>query len=109
MQHITSTTGDPLSKSPSMRPKFDKSKDNHSSEKSDNKEEHFSKVDKDRYCTYCHRRNHLKEDCFKLKRKELEKKSAQSGQLSSTASTASAVDEVDKYPDNSDNTRFSFL
>lgn len=99
MQHITSTSGVPSSNSSLMKPGFDKSKNNYSSDKLDDNEECLSKVEKDRYCTYCHRRNHLKEDCFKLKRKELERKSIQS-----TSSTASAVVEVDKYPDNSDST-----
>jgi len=70
MQHIITTTGDPPSKSPSMRSKFDKSKDKLFSGKSENKEENLSKVDKDCYYTYCHRGNHFKEDCFKLWKKK---------------------------------------
>ncbi|CAL1672085.1 unnamed protein product [Lasius platythorax] len=73
MQHIASASGDPINKSPRTKNKFDKSKDDNNNDRhsgrSDVKDQR-AKPDKDRYCSFCHRRNHIKEDCYKLKRKE---------------------------------------
>lgn len=110
MQHITSTSGDPANKSPTVKTKIKKSKDNNNNQhsgRSDNKEEHRSETDKRR--TYCYRKNHSREDCFKLKKKELERMPQPSQPL--TAATVSAVKEEDKYTDDtvvlvsSDNSR----
>lgn len=100
MQHITSTSGNTVNKSPTMKSKFGKFKDgsnNQQSGRSDNKEEHRVEPNKERYCTYCHKKNHSRVECFKLKKKETERKS----QLNQpTTTTVSAVKEADKYTDN---------
>jgi len=83
-----------------MKSKFGKFKDgsnNQQSGRSDNKEEHRVEPNKERYCTYCHKKNHSREEWFKLKKKETERKSQPN---QPTTTTVSAVKEADKYTDN---------
>lgn len=99
MHHITSTSGESANKSPMIKTKFDKSKNNNNqhSGTSDNKDNQRSKIEKERFCTFCHKKNHTKEDCFKLKRKKSEKKFQTS--QSPTSSTVSTVKETDTSTD----------
>ncbi|CAL1672974.1 unnamed protein product [Lasius platythorax] len=76
-----------------MKSKFEKSKNGNSNQhsgRSDNKEEHRFEPNKERFCTYCHKKNHSKEECFKLKKKKDSERKSQPSQPS-TAATVSAV------------------
>lgn len=98
MHHITSAAGSPKSGSPTFRSKFDKNKENINPEslsKTSNKENNHSKT-KEQECTYCHKKNHIKENCFKLKRKDQNSKMVQP----STQLAISTVSEVNKGTDN---------
>jgi len=63
MQHITATCNDIIKKSPSI---FRKNKSKDQSRPSSPKAEQEKKS----FCSFCHGRNHIKENCFKLNRKE---------------------------------------
>lgn len=60
----------------------------------EDKANHPSKSDK--YCTYCHKRNHNKEDCFKLtKKKDSDKKTS-----SQPSPSVAAVSKIEASMDN---------
>ncbi|XP_036144777.1 uncharacterized protein LOC118646301 [Monomorium pharaonis] len=93
MHHITSAI-ERTKKSPVLNAKFERSKDNEY-KKTDqhSKTDQQVKMEKNLYCVFCHKRNHNKEDCFKLKRKSAE-------DPQSPQNTAGAVTtEVDEHTD----------
>jgi len=93
MQHITATCNDVVKKSPTtFRKNKSKNQSRPGSPKSDQKKKLF--------CFYCRVRNHIKEDCFKLKRKEQPTNSTQIKKNMPPSTVAS----VSESPENSDDT-----
>ncbi|KMQ84374.1 hypothetical protein RF55_17870, partial [Lasius niger] len=67
MHHLTATCGTPWKKSPTFKPKFEKPKiENDSSSKADPQ----SKISMETFCVYCRAKDHTREKCLKLKKKE---------------------------------------
>jgi len=92
MQHITATCNDVVKKSPStFRRNKSKDQSRPSSPKSDQEKKLF--------CAYCRGRNHTKENCFKLNRKEQPANSTQIKKNVSPSTVASVSEPPEIFKD----------